>query len=259
LAREVINLAINIEIHPIKIKKLSSMVEDSIKALIINGQLKTGDKLPTEKELSAKFGVSLITVREALRGLEALGVIEKKRGKDGGIFINSNSNSVKEAVLTFFSSQQFSIKNIDEVREHLQPFCARLATSRISQDLLKALEQNVKDCENKLDQYKGRFSEKAYREIEGRNSEFHRLFGAATCNPILTLTVDYVEDFLKSYKRTPDMQESSEKIRQHRQIVECLKTGNPDETEKSMRNHVTSMKEHFLREEKNHLKRIRSS
>ena len=247
----------SLELHPVKIKKLSSMVEDSIKNLLVTGQLKPGDKLPTEKELSAKFGVSLITTREALRGLEALGVIEKKRGKHGGIFINSNSNSIIDAVLTFLSSKKFSIKDIDEVREHLQPFCARLAASRISDDLMKALEQNVEDSENKFDQYKHRFTEEAYYEIEEINSKFHRLFGAATLNPILTLTVDYVEDFLKSYKRingTPDIQESSRKITHHRQIIECLKKRNPDETGRAMMAHITSMEEYFLQKEKKRVK-----
>jgi GntR family transcriptional repressor for pyruvate dehydrogenase complex len=246
-----------LELRPLKVKKLSTMVEESIKALIINGQLKVGDKLPTEKELSTKFGVSLITIREALRGLEALGVIEKKRGKEGGIFVNSNSNAIKEAVLTFFTSKVFSIRDVDEVRENLQPFCARLATSRIPKDLMNALEENVKDCENKLNQYKRHFTEKAYFEIEDKNSEFHRLFGAATCNPILTLTVDYVEDFLK-YQRgigSHDIRESSEKIEQHREILEALKTGDPQETEKVMAKHIKSMEEYFLEKEKEHVKK----
>jgi GntR family transcriptional regulator, transcriptional repressor for pyruvate dehydrogenase complex len=243
-------MILNFELEPLKIKKLSSMVEDSIKALIIKAQLKTGDKLPTEKEFSTKFGVSLITVREALRGLEALGVIEKKRGKDGGIFIRSNNDSIRDAMLSFFTSQQLSIKDINEVRKLLQPFCARLAASRINEDLMEALEQNIKYCENKLNQSKDKFTEKDYHEIEKRNGEFHRLIGAATCNPILALTVDYVEDFVVSYKRVPDIRESSEKISRHRQILESLKTGNPDKAEKAMMDHITSMGEYFLQKEK---------
>ena len=98
------------------------MIEDSIKDLVLTGQLKPGDKLPTEKELGVKFGVSLVTVREALRGLEAFGVIEKKRGRDGGVFISSNGNSVKDVVFTFLTSRKFSAKDVSEVRADLATF-----------------------------------------------------------------------------------------------------------------------------------------
>jgi DNA-binding FadR family transcriptional regulator len=105
-------------------RRLSSIIEESIKDLVLTGQLKPGDKLPTEKELSSKFGVSIVTVREALRGLEAFGVIEKKRGRDGGVFISSNGNTVKDVVYTFLTSKNFSAKDVNEVRGVLQPFSA---------------------------------------------------------------------------------------------------------------------------------------
>ena len=245
--------------HHLKAVKLSSMVEDEIKALIVNGQLKEGDRLPNEKELCTKFGVSLITIREALRGLEALGVIEKRRGKDGGVFVSSNSDSIKDAVLTFFKSKQFSFKDVNEVRDHLQPFCARLAAERISDDLMQALEDNVKKCENLLKQNKGKIPKKIYFELKGNNNDFHRLMGVATCNPILALTADYVEDFLKGFKRikdTPDYGETALKIAQHRKIVECLKTGDHASSENAMMTHLKSMQEFPLEKLKGHVKKL---
>lgn len=243
----------SIEIRPIKVKKLSSMVEDSIKDMVVVGHLKPGDKLPSEKEMSEKFGVSSVTIREALRGLEVLGLIEKKRGRNGGIFINQNSDSIQDAVHATFTSKTFSLKDIDEVRENLQPFCARLAASRVSDDQIKALEENVEDSERKLEKHKYRFTEEAYAEIEERNFEFHRLLGVASCNPILALTVGYVEDFLRGYKRIDgalDVQECIEKIGQHRMILECVKRGDPYESEMAMRAHINKMFQRFPQKEK---------
>ena len=83
--------------QPIKVERVSEVIENRIKALILGGEIKPGDRLPTEKELSTQFGVSLVTVREALRGLETFGVIRKQRGRGGGIVVTEiESNSVLE-------------------------------------------------------------------------------------------------------------------------------------------------------------------
>src|SRR5258707_3951626 len=64
----------------------SDDVVDQIRTAILSGQLKTGDRLPNERELCGVFGVSRATLREGLRTLEALGAIEIRTGAAGGIF-----------------------------------------------------------------------------------------------------------------------------------------------------------------------------
>ena len=241
------------ELQPLKTAKFSSLIENSIKELVISGQLKTGDRLPTEKELGLKFGVSTVTVREALRGLEAFGVVEKKRGRDGGIFISSNGNSVKDVVSTFLTSRKFSARDVSEVREVLQPYCAKLAASRINPDQIITLEKNIGYCEKMLDKNKKILTEKDFFIIEERNVEFHRFLGEITGNPILALTVDYVEDFVMSYKKrilTPDIQYSAKTIKEHRYILDCLKKGDKGETERAMLLHLRSIAEYFIQKEK---------
>jgi len=67
--------------------------------------------LPSEKELSKQFGVRLVTVREGLKGLESLGLIEKRQGKEGAIFITEVSNdSVKTALHTSLSLKKYPIE-----------------------------------------------------------------------------------------------------------------------------------------------------
>lgn len=240
-------------LQPLKIRRLSSIIEDSIKDLVLTGQLKSGDKLPTEKELSNKFGVSIVTVREALRGLEAFGVIQKKRGREGGVFISSNGNTVKDVLFTFLTTRKFSAQDVSEVRGILQPFSAKLATSRISPDLLKTLKNNIQYCEKMLKRAKRVFTEKEFFDIEERNVEFHRIIGEATGNPILALTIDYVEDFLLSYKKntlTPDLQHSTVTVAEHRRILECIQKGNAEETEKVMILHLKNIEGYLKKKEK---------
>lgn len=74
-----------IEFESLKIKRATDIIENRISNMIIKGIIKPGEKLPTEKELSEQFDVSIVTVREALRGLEVAGLIEKKRKRWGNI------------------------------------------------------------------------------------------------------------------------------------------------------------------------------
>ena len=229
----------------LKIRRLSEIIENSIKDLILSGELQVGSRLPTEKEISKQFGVSTVTVREALRGLEAFGVIRKKRGKDGGVFVTqAEKHVVKSAVQSFLSSEKFSARNLSEVRSIIEPPCVRIAASRITPEELKQIEKNVKYCEDKLETKKDSFSEKDFLAIEERNVEFHRMLAEATHNSILALTVDYVEDFLLSFKKlhlVPDVKFSMETIGDHRRIYNALQQGDAQVAEDELRHHLESV------------------
>jgi GntR family transcriptional repressor for pyruvate dehydrogenase complex len=87
----------NVWLQPIQVERVSEVIENRIKVLILDGEIKPGDRSLTEKELSTQFGVSVVTVREALGGLETFGVIRKQRGRGGGIVVTEiESNSVLE-------------------------------------------------------------------------------------------------------------------------------------------------------------------
>ena len=71
--------------EPIQNKNTSQLIVDQIKNMILSGKLKIGDKLPPERELAELYKVSRTSVREALKALEAIGVLEIRQG--GGIYI----------------------------------------------------------------------------------------------------------------------------------------------------------------------------
>src|SRR5947207_259362 len=78
----------------VTVARASSSIADQIRAAIVGGQLKEGARLPPERELAEQFGVSRVTVRDALRALEAMGLIEVRVGARGGAFITVPSGSV---------------------------------------------------------------------------------------------------------------------------------------------------------------------
>lgn len=72
------------EYKPLKIKKTADFAVEAICEMITDGRLNPGDKLPPERELAKRFGISMTSLREALARLEGYGHISKKRGPDGG-------------------------------------------------------------------------------------------------------------------------------------------------------------------------------
>src|SRR5437868_15156919 len=79
---------------PVSVARASSSIADQIRQAIVTGQLKEGERLPPERELAEQFGVSRVTVRDALRALEAMGLIEVRVGARGGAFITVPSGPV---------------------------------------------------------------------------------------------------------------------------------------------------------------------
>jgi DNA-binding FadR family transcriptional regulator len=165
----------SVKFEPLKMRRLSEVIENSIKDLIVSGQLKVGSRLPTEPEIASQFGVSLVTVREALRGLETFGIIRKKRGKDGGIFVSEiQSNVVKSAVHNFLISRNFSAADLGEMRDIVEPATIAIAAQNITPEEIEAVENNVKYCEERIEKRKNSFSSKVFFDVEERNVEFHR-------------------------------------------------------------------------------------
>src|SRR5881394_1632759 len=79
---------------PITVARASSSIADQIRSAILSGRLEQGERLPPERELAEQFGVSRVTVRDALRGLEAMGLIEVRVGARGGAFVTVPSGAL---------------------------------------------------------------------------------------------------------------------------------------------------------------------
>src|SRR3954463_12303314 len=79
---------------PVSVARASSSIADQIRQAIVTGKLNEGERLPPERELAEQFGVSRVTVRDALRALEAMGLIEVRVGARGGAFVTVPSGSI---------------------------------------------------------------------------------------------------------------------------------------------------------------------
>jgi DNA-binding FadR family transcriptional regulator len=228
-----------ITFEPLKKRRLSEVLENHIRELILQGELQPDDTLPTEKEMSRQFGVSPVTVREALRGLEAFGLIEKRQGKYGGSVVKQlESGTVKTALYDFLSSKRLSAKDLMEARLAIEPPIAAIAASAITDVEIEEIEANVRYREEKIRGAGDSLTKADLVDITEKNIQFHRLVGIATHNPILALTMDYIMDFLWDLRKKSGSHTSrfrSQVVQSHRKILEQLKDRQADGAEEEMR------------------------
>jgi DNA-binding FadR family transcriptional regulator len=243
--------------EPLLITRTSKYIEDKIRNVILTGRVKPGDKLPSEKEMAKQFGVSIVTLREALKGLETFGLIEKKRGYGGGIYVSEvNSESVKTSLEHFLSFKHVSIKHLYEVRQIIEPPMIKLAAQHITPDEVSKLEENVSYCEEMISKESPSFTEKEFFDLDKKNVEFHRLIAETTKNPILILTVEYVFEFLSKVEKKimiPDKKFSMNTVKEHRNLLEHLKQHDLEACEKDMVSHLKDLDEYLDGKEKDYL------
>lgn len=198
---------------------------EQIKQLIIQGKLSPGDRLPSERELAAELGISRHSLREALKTLAVLGIVEIKA--NSGTFISAGAE--RSLALYNFSllSRQGSHLSLLETRKALEVEIARLAARRATPADLDLLKQAVEEFEAAV---------RDRVDSAGPDLAFHRALAKATQNMIFLLIIDSLPTFVI---RVPELEISSMTF--HRQIYQAVKARNGDEAAELMAKHLESL------------------
>jgi DNA-binding FadR family transcriptional regulator len=124
----------------LNVGRISGMIVDQIRLLVRDGHLSPGDRLPSERELCERFGVSRVTVREALRVLEANGLITIKVGARGGAFITTpSSERVGEGIADLLTLSSITAAEVTEARRVFELGIMPLACERAEDEDVEAL------------------------------------------------------------------------------------------------------------------------
>lgn len=183
-------------------KRSFEEVVERIREQIGRGELREGDRLPAERELALQLGVSRNTVREALRALENAGVVQLKKGVNGGAFIHSGSGgAVTNALADLYRMGGVTPAQLTESRVILGREVARLACERRDESDMRALEENVRRTREAAE--RGDHATRAHTNIE-----FHRLLAEASKNPILIVLtkalVEMTREFVQALGAMPN-------------------------------------------------------
>lgn len=218
---------------PNKTPKVYDQVIEQIKSKIKSGELKKGDRLPSEREMSESLGVSRASIREALRALEVIGLVESRQG--AGNYIKTNfDNSLFEPLSVMFMLQESSIEEMYDLRETLELQCAKLSAKNIKNnelELLTALLDRMYLAQN----------EEESLELDVK---FHYLIAKTSRNTLLINILEVISQLMDEFIRKSRMQilhtgKTRENLLEiHENLVRALKCR--DEVKA-----YTAMKEHF--------------
>ena len=154
-------------------------IVDYIQERVIRGELKGGDRLPSERSLSETLGVSRIPVREAIRSLRQLGIVETKHGQ--GTFIREANNSfLTRKLATYMYSNETSIFEVLQFRGILEAECARLAAVNASEEEL----ENIKKYKIKSEEAEASLRTGRYDEFSDMDYNFHKEIVKASHNSL---------------------------------------------------------------------------
>lgn len=161
--------------HPVETKRASEAIFEQVKSLIMSGELKPGDRLPSERNMMELFHRSRPTVREALRMLERSGYIRTIPGSNGAVVLKPNNklleNSLKDALMV----GHITLADISEYRRSSEMTTVTWAVHRRTEEDIQAMEQYLEDMKNAMDDYAAFVS---------MDSHFHGLLAAAAKNKV---------------------------------------------------------------------------
>ncbi|SFD35809.1 transcriptional regulator, GntR family [Bacillus sp. OV194] len=220
---------------------VSKKVVDYIKGLIMDKKLVTGEKLPSEREMSERLNISRNTVREAYQILATLGFVEIKHGQ--GVFVSNESTSVDQWAAAFFVKND-QIVELFEMRRVLETQSVKWAAENASEDQLKKLEHHVN--------YSYTLAEDESNEhlIVKADQEFHLMLAEFSGNSILYRIMCNLIDLLKEV-RNETMEipgRLSKSIEEHKRIVLAVGEKDPVKAEEEMINHLESVRNELLRD-----------
>jgi GntR family transcriptional repressor for pyruvate dehydrogenase complex len=221
-----------------RIRPAYEQVAEQLRALVLSGTVAPGDRLPVEGDLSAEFGVSRSTIREAIRLLSSQSLVHTVRGPAGGTFVSAaDPESLREYLETSIGllsgNDGISAAHLLEVRDILEVPAARLAAVRRSEDDLVLMRATIERERGQRDRGE-RFEQ---------NQQFHAQILVAANNPLLAVVTDPVYSviqtrFLKDEERPFYTRVNDE----HTEILGHIERGDGEGAAQAMAAHLAQLR-----------------
>ncbi len=221
----------------VKKKRVYEDIVKQIRNLIQKGKLKQGDQLPTERELVDTFKVSRASVREAIRYLESMKLVESRQGNGTYVIASSEEALVQPLAASLFLEKD-NLLDIFSIRKIIEPQIAQLAAENATaseiNELEEILQEQVKDLSSGLN-------------LTKTDSEFHNLLIQTAKNRVLERLLLAVLDLLaqtrEKYLQVEGRAQRS--LEGHQKIFSAIKARNPVAARQAMRRHLEEV-EHIL-------------
>lgn len=215
--------------------RVSETIARRIKKQISDGALRPGEKLPAERDMAQRYRTSRVSVREAYRSLEELGLLTIRRGAEGGAFINDlDHGPVMRSLSLMLRLGKTTHEEITEARLLVEPPIARLAARRARPEDLERLDYVVNQQELALERRGD------YRPFD---LNFHRAVAACARNLPLKVLMDSLSDLTVEVVAGLDLSAGVQHAvcDSHRQIADAIKQRDQDAAYALMLHHVAQI------------------
>jgi len=220
----------------VRAERLYEQIVSQIEQRILAGELKVGDRLPTERDLCAQFGVSRTAVREAITSLAEKGLVDVQPGR--GTFVTSGTSRAMrhslDLALKFGGSD--AVRDLVEVREIFEPEIAALAAARAQAAHIAALGETVTAMDAALD------DAPAFIEAD---LDFHLMLAEATDNPLILALIDPIVALLREQRSQTFRVNGGAQRGQfhHKRILDAVTRHDPVAARVAMHDHLRQVRQ----------------
>jgi|SRR5689334_2234468 GntR family transcriptional repressor for pyruvate dehydrogenase complex len=215
-------------------------VAEQIRRLIGSGALKPGDLLPPERELAEKLGVGRSSVRDAVRTLEVMGILEPRQGH-GTVVRDLSADALVVPLASVLQHKRVLVADLLDVRRMIEPHLAARAATNATEDEVRYMAAVLERHEAKLAR-----GEEAVDE----DSEFHYAIAMAARNAVVLRVLDVLMDLLRE-SRSRSLQVPGRPKRSfdgHRRILRAIQRRDAGAAEAAVHKHLQEIEEIVMRQ-----------
>lgn len=216
-------------------KKAYESIVQQVIDLIEIGKLKQGDQLPSERELTDIFKVSRTTVREAIRTLESMKLLQSRQGTGTYVLASKEEDVIQPLAAALFNAKD-DIRDIFYIRRIIEPHVALLAAENATPQEIEELERILRRQELCI---------KTEESIIETDTAFHNLMASATKNRVMERLIVALVDFLRQTREKSLMSDdehrnkrSKRSLEGHRRVLAAIKSGDSEAAQKTMLQHL---------------------
>ncbi len=229
------------KLHPAATQRASEVIFEQIQSLILSGELKPGDRLPSERSLMERLQRSRPTIREALRMLEHAGLIRTIPGANGAIVCEPGTDGVEKSLMVMLQTSRVTVAELTEYRMANETAIARWAAARRTEADLERLEALLDVSEKLL--RSGNFG--AFIE---QDAAFHRELARTGQNTVAAIMAELMSRLADPKMRAAIERQSSAEnrkmcariLKMHRNILRAVCAGDALAAEEAMASHITA-------------------
>ena len=229
-----------IVLEPIRPKKISEEIVSQVKQLISKGELKPGDRIPSERELATMLGVSRPSVREAIMVLEAMGFVESRQG--GGTYVKALTEaSIMNPLAKLVEKRDPELlRSLAEVRMGLESWSAYLAAQRATDADIAEMRRLYGIMQKQA--AKGGWSPDV-------DAEFHYAITSASHNSLQMHVLDSIHSLFHATIQVALMEFYQQEghvqllLTHHHDIMEAIAAHDPELARKKMMEHLAMVEE----------------